>query len=193
MQYNGMTPPFELIPFEDMKKKQAEQYFVWYIDTIEQRIQNLEKYINLTGTHMVLDKTPNSLIELWDWFSNHIEVCTKDEQELMLELAMRPNWIKAHIMSDRRKLSLNTIMIAVDISAYFGEVFIKNNPNIYWGYLSKPKKLHGVNRPRLLGFAGDMSVYPYGRVEMCIWKTIETVDNMHLFNMYQVCLKMIQS
>ena len=191
MQYNGMTPPFELISFEDMKKKQAEQYFVWYIDTIEQRIQNLEKYINLTGTRMVLDKTPNSLIELWDWFSNHIEVCTKDEQELMLELAMRPNWIKAHIMSDRRKLSLNTIMIAVDISAYFGEVFIKNNPNIYWGYLSKPKKLHGVNRPRLLGFAGDMSVYPYGRVEMCIWKTIETVDNMHLFNMYQVCLKMI--
>lgn len=73
---------------------------------------------------------------------NHIEVCTKDEQELMLE------------------------------STYFGEVFIKNNPNIYWGYLSKPKKLHGVNRPRLLGFAGDMSVYPYGRVEMCIWKTI---------------------
>lgn len=191
MQYNGMTPPFDLIPFEDMKKKQAEQYFVWYIDTIEQRIQNLEKYINLTGTHMVLDKTPNSLIELWDWFSNHIEVCTKDEQELMLELAMRPNWIKAHIMSDRRKLSLNTIMIAVDISAYFGEVFIKNNPNIYWGYLSKPKKLHGVNRPRLLGFAGDMSVYVYCRVEVCIWKTIETVDNMHLFNMYQVCLKMI--
>lgn len=43
MQYNGMTPPFELISFEDMKKKQAEQYFVWYIDTIEQRIQNLEK------------------------------------------------------------------------------------------------------------------------------------------------------
>ena len=191
MQYNGMTQPFELISFEDMKKKQAEQYFVWYIDTIEQRIQNLEKYINLTGTRMVLDKTPNSLIELWDWFSNHIEVCTKDEQELMLELTMRPDWIKAHIMSDRRKLSLNTIMIAVDISAYFGEVFIKNNPNIYWGYLSKPKKLHGVNRPRLLGFAGDMSVYPYGRVEMCIWKTIETVDNMHLFNMYQVCLKMI--
>lgn len=191
MQYNGMTPPFDLIPFEDMKKKQAEQYFVWYIDTIEQRIQNLEKYINLTETHMVLDKTPNSLIELWDWFSNHIEVCTKDEQELMLELAMRPNWIKAHIMSDRRKLSLNTIMIAVDISAYFGEVFIKNNPNIYWGYLSKPKKLHGVNRPRLLGIAGDMSVYVYGRVEVCIWKTIETVDNMHLFNMYQVCLKMI--
>lgn len=191
MQYNGMTPPFELISFEDMKKKQAEQYFVWYIDTIEQRIQNLEKYINLTGTRMVLYKTPNSLIELWDWFSNHIEVCTKDEQELMLELTMRPDWIKAHIMSDRRKLSLNTIMIAVDISAYFGEVFIKNNPNIYWGYLSKPKKLHGVNRPRLLGFAGDMSVYPYGRVEMCIWKTIETVDNMHLFNMYQVCLKMI--
>ena len=191
MQYNGMTPPFELISFEDMKKKQAEQYFVWYIDTIEQRIQNLEKYINLTGTRMVLDKTPNSLIELWDWFSNHIEVCTKDEQELMLESAMRPDWIKAHIMSDRRKLSLNTIMIAVDISAYFGEVFIKNNPNIYWGYLSKPKKLHGVNRPRLLGFAGDMLVYVYGRVEVCIWKTIETVDNMHLFNMYQVCLKMI--
>ena len=36
---------------------------------------------------MVLDKTPNSLIELWDWFSNHIEVCTKDEQELMFGIS----------------------------------------------------------------------------------------------------------
>lgn len=39
-------------------------------------------------------------------------------------------------------------MIAVDISAYFGEVFIKNNPNIYWGYLSKeikPLEFEGLN------------------------------------------------
>lgn len=187
-----MIPPFELVPFVDMKKKQAEQYLAWYIDTIEQRIQNLEQYINSTGTHMVLDKTPDSLIELWDWFTKQIEVCIKSDEELELEIEKRPDWMREHIMNDRRKLSPNTLLLAYDISAYFGEVLVKNNSNIYWGYLSKPKKLHGVNHPRLLGFAHDMSVYTYGRVEVCTWKSIRTAaDKMLLFNLYQICINML--
>lgn len=138
-----------------------------------------------------MDKTPDSLIGLWNWFAKQIEVCVKTEEELELEIKKRPEWMKENIVKDRRKLSINTIVLAYDISVYFGEVLIKNNTHIYWGYLSKPRKLYGVNRPRLLGFAGDMSVYPYGRVEMCIWKTIENFDNMHLYNMYHACVKML--
>lgn len=36
MLYKGMIPPFELVAFEDMKKTQTDQYFTWYMETIEQ-------------------------------------------------------------------------------------------------------------------------------------------------------------
>ena len=193
MSYKQMIIPFKTVPFEEMKKKQAEQYYRWYMDTLDERVCRLQKHIMETGNTLVLDKTPESLIGLWEWFEPRIELCQKTDLELEDEAKGFSERMRYHVMENSKKLSVETVTIAWDIAAYFGEVFIKNNPNIYWGYLSKPKKLHGVNRPRLLGFAGDMSVYAYGRVEVCIWKTLETVDNMHLFNMYQVCLKMIQS
>lgn len=187
MLYKGMAVPFEMAAFEDMNKRQAEQYLTWYIDTIEQRINNLSEYVVSTGTHIAFDKSPESLIGLWDWFSKHIETGRVTEEDLK----ERPEWIKKHILDDGRKLSVNTVVMAYDISAYYGETVIKNNPVIKWGYRSKPKKLYGVNRPRLLGFAGDMSVYPYGTVEMCIWKNLENENNMQLFDRYNVCVSMI--
>lgn len=35
MSYTAMTLPFETVPFNEMKKKQAEQYFNWYVDTLD--------------------------------------------------------------------------------------------------------------------------------------------------------------
>ena len=120
MLYPEMILPFEMIPFAEMKKKQAEQYLQWYVD-----------------------------------------------------------------------ISLNTLIIAYDISAYLGEVIIKNHPQIKGGYLSKPKRLHGVNRPRLLGFEAGLSAYTYGRVEVCIRKSIKAPGKMYLYNAYEICVNMI--
>lgn len=191
LDYRFMDTPFELVPFIDMKKKQADQYIKWYIETIEQRISKLQQYIRDSGETFVLDKSPESLITLWTWFVNQIEVVMKDEEEIKREIKNLhlPSWMIPHI--EEKKFSEKTVALGYDISAYFGEVVIKNNPGIYWGYLSKPKRLHGVNRPMLLGFAGDMQVYTYGRVEVCMWKTLNKSDNMYLYEVYEKCVRMI--
>ncbi len=75
--YKEMIMPFIMVPFEEMKKKQAEQYYRWYIDTMDERICRLQNYITETGKFLVLDKTPESLIGLWEWFEPRIDLCAK--------------------------------------------------------------------------------------------------------------------
>lgn len=140
---------------------------------------------------LVLDKTPESLIGLWEWFEPRIELCRKTYSELEEEWKRGHERLRYHVLENPNKLSEETVMIAWDIAAYFGEVVIENNVQICWGYLSTPKKLNGVNRPQLLGFAGDMPVYVYGRVEVCIWKSLNKADKMRLYNMYQICKDMM--
>ena len=190
-EYKEMVIPFDAVPFEEMKKKQAEQYFQWYMDTLVERLRRLQNYIMETGGIVVLDKTPASLIGLWEWFEPRIELCRKTEKELEHELDGCHERMKQHVFENPNKLSAETVAVAWDVAAYFGEVVIENNEQIRWGYLSIPKKLNGVNRPRLLGFAGDMSVYVYGRVEVCIWKSVKNNDKMRLYDMYKVCKDMI--
>lgn len=191
MSYKEMVIPFEVVPFEVMKKKQAEQYFQWYIDTLDERLCRLQKYIMETGSVIVLDKTPESLIGLWEWFEPRIELCRKTEKELEEEINGCPEKMTHHVLENPNKLSTETVTVAWDIAAYFGTVVIENNAQIRWGYLSTPRKLNGVNRPRLLGFAGDMTVYVYGRVEVSIWKSLNKTDRMRLYDMYTVCKDMM--
>ena len=77
MSYKEMIIPFKTVPFEEMKKKQAEQYYRWYMDTLDERVCRLQKHIMETGNTLVLDKTPESLIGLWEWFEPRIELCQK--------------------------------------------------------------------------------------------------------------------
>lgn len=191
MSYKEMIIPFKTVPFEEMKKKQAEQYYRWYMDTLDERVCRLQKHIMETGNTLVLDKTPESLIGLWEWFEPRIELCQKTDLELEDEAKGFSERMRYHVMENSKKLSAETVTIAWDIAAYFGEVVIVNNPQIRWGYLSTPKKLNGVNRPRLLGFASDMTVYVYGRIEVGIWKSLDKLDKMRLYDMYTVCEDMM--
>lgn len=191
MSYEEMVIPFEAVPFEEMKKKQVEQYFQWYMDSLVERLCRLQNYITETGGTVLLDKTPESLISLWEWFEPRIELCQKTDKEMKFELDGCHERMKQHVFDNPNKLSAETVTVAWDIAAYFGEVVIENNKQIHWGYLSSPKKLHGVNRPRLLGFAGDMSVYVYGRVEVSIWKSLNNTDKKRLYDMYMVCKDMM--
>jgi hypothetical protein len=47
-----MQPPFEVIPFSEMTKKQAQEHFDWFVNEIPLRIQLLlgaSRYIFLTS------------------------------------------------------------------------------------------------------------------------------------------------
>ena len=83
-----METPFEFISPRERNKKQTKQYFDWFLTQIDTRIEILQNYIDKTSTKKnVLDKSPESLIDLWEWFEDKIveEKMTDEEIEKMLE------------------------------------------------------------------------------------------------------------
>ncbi|MDD4295465.1 MAG: hypothetical protein PHC69_00715 [Ruminiclostridium sp.] len=88
-----METPFELVEFKDMNKKQAEQYFQWFMVEKDKRLYQLEQYINnnMHTERIFLDKSPESLISLWGWFEEQIEWVEKSEKEIHDEIKEKPN------------------------------------------------------------------------------------------------------
>ena len=154
------------------------------------RLDQLEGYINKTNTvKVILDKSPESLIPLWEWFEYHNEWEEKAEDELRAELIGRPEWMQRHIIAETKTFTTLTLAIIMDISIYFSETLIQNNPTIYWGFKSSPKKLDGVNRPILLGFKGDINVFPFTLVKVCARKSTRSKNKNQLYNLYNTWCK----
>ena len=182
--YPIMEPPFEFVPFEEMKKKQVEQHFNWYMTQIEGRIKQLNDFINLEKKDVVLDKTPESLIDLWEWFQEHIEYEDKTEEEINESCEGQPEWFQEILRQSTKKMTLLTMALAEDIAIYFSETMIHNHPQVHWGYRMKPKKLDGVNIPILLGFEGDISSNPRNMVSVCIYKSTDKKNKYQLYETY---------
>lgn len=191
MDYPLMETPFVLIPFEDMKKKQAEQYFQWYISEIKNRIVQLNQFIKHETNNILLDKTPEALIDLWEWFENHIEFKEKTEEEIKKELNGQPEWFRDILLKNTKILTILTMALAEDIAIYFSETMIFNHPEVQWGYRMKPKKLDGVNQPILLGFKGDICVNPRRLIKVCIYNSAEKKNKYELYETYNIWINNI--
>lgn len=190
MDYEGIRPPFELEYFSKMNKKQAMQYFEWFMETKEERFRILQEYIFRDTDKVILDKTPESLIGLWEWFQTKISWEEKTREEIELELKGRPEWMTQIILADTKKIADLTLKLAYDIGMYFGEVFVENNSSLYWGIKTKPKALNGVNQPNVLGFLGDVNMYAYGIVQVAIRKEHKETKVTRLFDIYNTWLDM---
>ena len=192
LKYEFMEYPDLLKDFDKMKKKEAEKYFNWYINEINNRILYLKTYMqkDIEG-ESIFDYTPESLIPLWEWFQTKIEFEEMTENEIQQELEDSPNRLKFLVLEDKRKISLNTLSIATDVANYFAEVFRKNNPSIYWGFFTKPKNRISVNEPVLLGFIGNDDLNPRLIISNCIWKSEEQKNPNMLYDIYQVWLEYI--
>ena len=157
--YERLISPLEGVFFEEMNKKQVVQYFDWFMETKSERLRYLEEYVHNNGGRVQFDYSPESLIDLWIWFKDKIVWEEQTQEEIEEELCRTPERFRHLVLENTKKLSDQTLMIAVDISVYFGECIIENNPTIHWSYLMKPKTLDGVNRPILVGFKGNVCVF----------------------------------
>lgn len=183
MEYIAMEIPLEMVPFEKMTKKDTKAYFEFYIAQINKRIEYLKQYIQNEGKMIEFDYSPNSLIVLWKWYEEKITVEEKTREELDAEISKHPEWMKDFVKKE--KVSIDTLKIALDVSAYFAEVLIRNNnERIKWGYFVSPKTRMSVNQPVLLGFKNGIDLNPRLIVLNCTRKCVACKNERILFDMY---------
>lgn len=154
MDYELMVPPFETKSFFEMNKKEAKEYFEWFIGNIPARIEQLKNtYEGLGGKSYDLDFSVNSLRDLWEWYIKNVEIIDKSEEEILKEKEELPEWLKKDVLTI--KISTTWLAVAIDISMYLGEVLVRNNDKLEWGFVTKPKKVSHVNKPVIIGFKND--------------------------------------
>ncbi len=179
MEYNYLVSPFDFDSFDNISKKQAQEYFEWYIAQSETRIGLLRTFTNEKNPGRIsFDNSPESLVPLWDWFEDEILF---GEQGVSSEPKDGCN----------TELPGEALKVILDISFYFAEVVLRNNPSIAWGYFTKPKSRMSVNKPVLVGFKADMDLDPRLIVRNCAYRSIDNKNSENLFNIYTNWLDLI--
>ena len=162
LSYNILIPPINK-SFSDFTESEAESYFRWFIDQIKPRIEYLKNYSGVN-----LDYSVESLVNIWGWFLKkaRIEKTPRAKiRELKRQLKNKPKEIADEILNEQSsQFSLETEYIIRDIAMYFGEVYVKNNASIAWGYHTDSKADFFANMPILVGFE-DRDFTPPFRTE----------------------------
>lgn len=154
----------------------------WYYDAYTFGLKMGTLYA--AGGGDVLDKTIESLVPLWEWFEDKIEWRELDEEEKIRRLSKFPERMREFIST--REPTLLTKALEMDIALYWGEVMVANNPTLYWGFITRPKSLDGVNQPYILGFGDGFNSYPLGLIRVCLAESTEERDKNRLLNPYNI-------
>lgn len=183
--YQKIICPFLDKPIKKMNKREAKKYLEWFIETKDEEVKYLEKYIQKENPKINLDRTVESLISVWEWFEPKIEKENRSLEDIEKETENIPQWMGEYIA--KQDFTILTKKIAYDISIYFGEVLIYNNSKIYWGVETKPKNLVGVNWPRIIGFCrGTDSMWPYNLICVCMRKSLREKNSKRLYELYKI-------
>ena len=184
--YPLMIPPVTK-DFSDFNTAETRQYFDWYIAQSEKRINQLQNYILLTGaSDVILNGTVSSLVSLWKWLEENLEIEKKNEEELEAEMVGRPEWMHDEIRKNDWKFTVLTNALAVDVSFYFAQIFINNYECIRWGYYTKPKSLVSINRPVLVGFVDNTFLDPRRIIINCCRLSMCEKKETRLLETYRV-------
>ncbi len=158
MEYSLMTPPFQVRNFDEMSEKDAKEHYEWYLSEISNRLNLLEKAVNVLKPYqqVKLDFSKDSLIDLWGWYIDNVQIVQKSEEEYQNELVSANPVTREFIQKD--EIATGWLSIAMDISIYFAECLVKNNKVLNWGLVTKPKSLACVNKPVIVGFKNNMKL-----------------------------------
>lgn len=91
--YQKLIYPFSDKPIHDMNKREAKKYLEWFIETKDEEVKYLEKYIQKENPEIVLDRTVESLISVWEWFERKIEKEDRPLEDIEEEIKNRPEWM----------------------------------------------------------------------------------------------------
>ena len=150
LHYDILIPPINK-PFEKFNSSEAESYFKWHMSQLDNRIKYLQDYAGIALNYSV-----DSLIDIWGWFLKNAEIEKTPKikmNEIKRQLKGQPKEISEAVLKEQsEQFSLETEYILRDIAMYFGEVYVKNNSSISWGYHTDVKADSFANMPLLVGF-----------------------------------------
>ncbi len=190
--YREMQLPFETVPFKEMNRKQAVQYLNWYIEVLDERIAYLANHVHETGGDVIFDYSPESLDPLWEWFMPRVKLVPMSEERRKEEMKGIKPWMVKYMPELGLEISSYTWRVMYDITAYCGQVVVKNIPELHWGCLSRPKSLVGLNEPCLLGFPHKMRYYVWNAVDICRQNRLEDPNAEGISRIYRVCKEMME-
>lgn len=139
--------------------KQAEKFFNAFIEMMPERIKYLQDYINKTDSDIKLDYTKESLVDLWNWYIDKIEVMDLSSADTKKKIIEYPDYYKNE--SYPIKYSLTTYAIMVDIYIYLCEMLRKTDDAYIWRVKTNLKRYINYNLPELMNEKG-VWISPFG-------------------------------
>lgn len=161
MEYTLSLPPFQMKDFLDMNEEEAKQFFDWYVSEIPNRMHMLYEVAN----HQVsLDYTRGSLMPLFQWYLDQIELHELSESDIALILdSIRDvsetifDEEKELLLENPYEVSADNIDLAMDIAIYYAQTIIHHFPEVRWTYFTSPRNHSDLNEPVLY--------YKFGEIE----------------------------
>ncbi|MGO4544172.1 hypothetical protein AB4Z29_05190 [Paenibacillus sp. 2TAB23] len=193
--YFNYEAPFEHIPFETMSKREADNFFQWFLGIQQNRIQILIDQFEEGRdgrTIKKLDFTPESLNELWNWFIPRIKQVKKTIEELAEEQEHLPHWLKIDINVNEYKFCKETETTIMDIGLYFSKVFLQMFVQLQWGIVYKPRSFVDVNRPVIVGFNKNMTLNPIRIINNYASAEVNGTSKNNLFDLFNIWRKYVE-
>jgi len=188
--YPLMDPPMGAVSYSEMTKKQAQEYFNWYVQEIPVRINILMGAIEASGVQNMeqFDLTSESLNPLWAWLKERIKTTPKSQEKMNELRNTLPSWILEDVSN--WELDTGTLTLAVDVSLYFAEVFLRKYPHLQWDFKSKPKSDAYLNKPVVTGFKRG-GLHPPTVVTNLCRSYVEGKQDKNLVSLFEVWSKFI--
>ncbi|WP_339298305.1 hypothetical protein MKY92_27515 [Paenibacillus sp. FSL R5-0623] len=164
-----------------MSRTEAKEYYEWFLSIIPRRIELLQEYVELSGSHVQLDFSQDSLISLWEWFIPRIEQKKMTIEEINEELDLVPDWMRPEVEQNVLKFSRDTEIQIIDIGIYFSSVLLHSSNKLKWVVINKPRNHVDVNQPLLAG-TGKIRLNPIRVVDVCTARALSDVGNINMLS-----------
>ena len=158
-------------PGSEMTKLEAKQFFNWFMDCIGPRMEQLKDIISIADAGVIekMNYSPESLIDVFEWFLNSVNIIERSKEEMDEERDKLPDFLKYQVVT--HKLELGWMQIVHDIGVYMSLCFLEYDSRLKWGIGPYPKA-SGGNTPSILGFSKKMCFHPLVVMNTMMGKTV---------------------
>lgn len=134
-KYNLFIPPLSLAEkgVKNWNKKEAKQYFDWFLHEKENRVKGLLSYLDY---------------ELTGDIERDIQVIGNK----VFDLVNQNNFHDIRPIDNGKKLNDSGLALVTDFGLLIANLLERSNPNLKWAIGGKPKSYHSYNLPVLTGF-----------------------------------------